>query len=94
MKLIARLQITVFPYYGADFSLPPRYYWALMVGLKEGVENGIGNEERVMPLNATNMLFVRAMIGKVTNMERLAKAVRSVPELCGVGQASIGNASG
>jgi len=36
-------------------------------------------EEKVIPLVATNMLLVRIMIGKVTNMERLKETLRGVP---------------
>jgi hypothetical protein len=36
-------------------------------------------EEKTVPLLATNMLLVRVMIGKVVDMERLERALRSVP---------------
>lgn len=42
-------------------------------------------EERDIPLIATNMLLVRVVVGKVTNMEQLVKILRNVPIVQGDG---------
>jgi len=61
-----------------------RYHWAFIFGPKEekdgtqGVRYHAINQERSTSLEATNMLLVRVMIGKVVDSEGLKGVMRNI----------------